>query len=221
MEKEILINKKQQLISNKEKIEENNCKIESLEIEKEDLENQYIEIAKCLDELNTIVYRYESLESSKKLKKICNIIAILCSPIIGIIAFNGIAPTVFGAIIVSIFAFSFIKFCGSIPYLISKQTINDITNLTLEEVEKQMQEKQVEKKLNIEKLGKNIKKIESLNSENYELEDSVYMLGLSLLKDKESRDEIMEEIIKEYPTDKLMKIITDSMLKINKVKVKK
>lgn len=221
MEKEMLLSKKEQLISNKQKLEENNCRIEFLEKENEDLEIKYIQITESLDSLDKIVYKYETLEEAKKIYKICLPITILGSIVVGVVSNLGIfSNNIFEFILTSIYTFIVSNILAAFPYFVSKQSLKILTNLSLEEVQEQIDEKNKEKSLNRQRINKNIRELEILNTNNAVINNFLYEMTNNLLNDKEAREEIMTEIMEVEPSKELVQSITDSMLKRNKVKLK-
>jgi len=222
MEKEILKSKKLEIIKLKEELDGNAEKINLLEDENDQLMDEYKIISNDLDKIDKGIYKYEQLASTKKIAKYILLLSILGSLFVGCICyFGGTTNNILVSVLASTFSFGFSNMLGCYPYLIVKNSIKKITDLSFEELHIKYKEKDSEKKLNREKLGKNLKEIGSLNLRNCSLEDEIYMLSCTLLKDKEARDEIMEEILKEYPKEELIKTITDSMLEQSKIKVKK
>ena len=220
MEKELLQKKKEEVISLKNTLIRNENQIKKIEKENEQLIDQYTNISVQLDELDKIVFRYETLEITKKIAKVCFILAITGGIIVGFVAHFASALSIIRSIMLSIISIIALSSFGTFPYLVTKEGIKNKTNLTLEEVLKQIEDLKDYKKVNREKNKKNTEKIENIKFNTSFMYSNLNSLILNLLKDKEARDEIMDQIMEKEPSKELVEIVADNMLETNKIKTK-
>lgn len=220
MEKEILQKKKEEVISLKNTLIKNEEQIKNMEKENEKLREEHTNISVQLDKLDKIVFRYENLELAKKIARVCFILSIAGGIIVGSVAHFASALSIIRSIMLSIIAIIALNGFGTFPYLITKQGIKNNTNLTLEEVANQIEDFKNYKKVNREKYKKNTEKIENIKFNTSFMYSSLNSLILNLLKDKETRDEIMDQIMEKEPSKELVEIVADNMLETSKIKTK-
>ena len=217
MEKELLQKKKEEVISLNNILIRNEEQIEDLEKENEKLTEDHKKIIVELDKLDKVVFRYERLKDAKKIILLFFILGVvfgLVSGIFSLIEQVTILSTVFSFISPIVVS----TLISSIPYIGTKLYISNSTNLTFEEVLKQIEDLKYYKKANREKYKKNTEKIENIKFNTSFMYSNFNSLILNLLKDKEARDEIMNQIMEKEPSKELVEIVANDIVKTLKLK---
>jgi len=207
MKKEMLQSKKQQIILYKNelnRLEEEKKQIVSMN-EKLDIKNN--ELKNSIQNLNSEILEYNRIKESNKFHKKLMLIIFILIVVISIFSTNIVSILLTAIIGGGVF---------SIPYFITK---NYLKNINFKDLIEQLNNSFEEQKENRNIYENNKVQLKELERSTTDILNNLDVITLNLLKDKESRDEIMEYIINNAITTELLDCISDSVVEEAKVKL--
>lgn len=222
MKKELLEQRKNEIFAHKEELENNEIIKESLVWENENLSVEYQEKVDCLISLKKEMNEYIRTKRINKFSKILVIASIISVLGISGIAFlSPVTPTSLSTIsnvVASSLMTLFIGGLSSIPYF---ETRKYLKNVDINEIKEQIKQKELEIEKNIEKSELNDKEIENIDNRKLELEEEVYRITVALLRDEDERNEVITEMLDNYPSFEFVEAFTNTMYEKSKIKLKK
>ena len=221
MKKELLEQRKNEILAHKKELEKNKNQKENLVSENEKLNIEYKEIVDSIVNLKKEMNEYIRSKRINKFSKILLIVSIISVlGIFGLVKLTSVVASMsLASNITAVFVMTFLLGgIVSVPYF---STRNYIKNTNIEEIKAALNLEQLKMNQNIEKCELNDKKIENIDNRKLELEEEVYRITVALLRDEDERNEVITEMLDNYPSFEFVEAFTNTMYEKSKIKLKK